>query len=200
MLLFANFSGANLDSSEFSRVTLDYSNLSNVIMQDEVFINNSSIMNSNLQEIKIDRGRIFSVNLSNSSLISSIITKTFFLSVNLNQSNLSNANLSNNFLILGDLSNTDLSNTNFKDTAILGTDLLNSKGLDIEKLEGDEAPLLCNTRLSSGTVSNRDCEQMANIMTLMTFINDDDDEQELNEGDVARWKSYIRIAKTKKWY
>jgi uncharacterized protein YjbI with pentapeptide repeats len=118
-----------------------------------------------LSLIEFDNANLYGANLSSAFLYNTYLRHAFLSFANLHDANLRDANLCNANLRDANLSNADLSgadlrwadlsNADLSWAILLATDLRNSQGLEqLEKLEEEKQPLICNLALSGSTLSS----------------------------------------------
>jgi uncharacterized protein YjbI with pentapeptide repeats len=114
-------------------------------------------------------------NLQEAELLQILLQESKLFANNLTGVNLSGGNLQKALLIGNNFQGANLSGSNLDRTFLIDMDLRTVTGLSREQLEGENAPLICNTSLPKQFDINkdRDCDRIAQAL-LKNFPKQED--------------------------
>ena len=112
---------------------------------------------------KLDLSKI---NLSGANLSGAILSRAILFDAKLFYANPSGANLSSASFSRASLNGANLFRADLSGSILLATDLRDTRNLTQEQLEGEAAPLLCNTALPEGMdfKPDRDCDRLTQVL------------------------------------
>jgi uncharacterized protein YjbI with pentapeptide repeats len=175
-LFSANLSSANLSSANLSSANLSSANLSSANLY-SADLSSANLRKANLSSTNLSKStNLNRVNLHSADLNGADLSSVILYSADLSSSDLSSADLSNAILnrvnlhsaILNrvNLHSANLNNANLSGAILIETSLRNTENLTSEQLEGECAPIICNSTLPTDLTidPNRDWDHLAMVL------------------------------------